>query len=254
MKSASISFRRLPGLPAVGVVAALAVLALTGCGKDKTTQPNPGGGSTTYTGSVTGKTTSGKLTITVATSTPAPQPGPNRAKAIVTASGTFTPSGGAAISLTGNYDDQANMVGVTGSGWTFTGGATATDIEGTFTGPTPAPNTESGVFNLQSGSSEVTVIIGTFTSTNGGDNGRFNFSIKGSAVHGNAWEETGTIAIPLDGTYDPNGTPFQISIVNPADPGGPPAAQGTYDTGTGVATGTFTAGTNTGTWTGNKVN
>jgi hypothetical protein len=231
---------------AVLIASALAVMSLVGCGKDKVVNPPAGAGSTTFTGSVTGSTTSGKLSITVETSSPAPQNAGFRARAAVNANGTFTPTGGAAIGLTGTYDTGSQTVAVIGSGWSFGGGLTSFGLEGGFTGPGPVD----GVFSLYRGTSDVTVVIGTFTSTTGGVGGRFNFSINGTTVHGNAVATDQTV-IPLDGTY--TASSGAISIVHPVNPTGNPLATGTYVSGTGHASGTFDdqAG-NSGTWLGDK--
>jgi hypothetical protein len=216
------------------------MLALAGCSKDKTTNPNPNpGGSTTYTGTVTGTGANGKLTITLATSTPAPQEGSFRATAVVNATGTFTPAGGAPIGLTGNYDDSAKLVGLSGGGWDFSGQKTSSGLDGTAGGPSG----QIGTFSVLEGTTAVTVIIGRFTSTTQppGDSGDFNISINGTAVHGNAVPDGQTTAIPLNGTFNPaNGN---ITI--------PGLAIGNYNSTTGNASGTFDTGSgNSGTWAG----
>jgi hypothetical protein len=226
------------------IASTLAMMVVVGCSSKKVTNPPPVAGSTTYTGSVSGATTSGKLSITVDTSSPAPQNAGFRARGTVTATGTFTPSGGAAIALTGAYDDVAKTCAVTGSGWSFGGGLTSFGLEGLFSGPAGA----TGVFSLQTGTTGVTVVIGTFTSTTGGVGGRFNFSISGTTVHGNA-VATDASVIPLDGTY--TAATGAVSIVHPA--GGNPLATGTYNASTGAASGTFDdQNGNSGNWTGQK--
>jgi hypothetical protein len=241
MRAAPIDHDRFAGLR---VVAILAILAVGGCGK-KVTNPdaNPDG-TTTYTGSATGAVTSGKLTIILSTTTPAPQAGAYRAPRVIPAGGTFALTGGAAVNLSGSYENVGKSVAVTGGGWTFTGDVTSVGIEGIFTGPGPV----NGVFSLQSGSNEVTVVVGTYTSLAGGENGRFNFSIKGSEVHGNAVSTTGVVT-DLDGTY--TAATGAISIANPG--GGAALDIGTYYALSGQATGTYNDGAgDNGDWTGTK--
>lgn len=241
MRAAPIDPDRFPGLR---LVAILAILALGGCGK-KATNPNPNpGGPTTYTGSVAGATTSGKLTIVLSTAAPAPAAGAYRAQTIFPAGGTFALTGGATVNLAGEYDNVGKFVAVSGGGWTFTGDVTIVGVEGIFNGPGPV----NGVFSLQSGSTEVTVVVGIYTSLVGSENGRFNFSIKGGEVHGDAVSTTGVVT-PLNGTY--TAATGAISIVNPA--GGAALAIGTYDALSGQATGTYDdGGGDNGNWTGTK--
>ena len=237
---------------AVVLVTGLAAFALSGCSDNKPAPNSPGGsaGSTTYKGTISGSGTSGSLTLTIATATPSPQPAPARARATVTATGTLIVSGGGGtIPLTGSYDDVANTITVGGSGWTFTGSLTSFGLEGGFGGPGPV----SGVFSVQtvgSGADTVIVVVGTFTSTTGSSNGVFNFAIRGTVLHGNAYEDGATKPFPLDGTYTPS--TGVISIVHPTNPTGPPVATGTL-AANGTASGTYDDQSgNAGNWTGTK--
>jgi hypothetical protein len=231
---------------ASGLVAVLMILSLAGCGKDKTTNPtpNPAPSSTTYTGSVTGRATSGKLAVTLGSTTAPAQRVTSSASGTLTATGTLTPSGGAPVTLTGTYDDVAKTFSVSGGGWTFTGALVGTVLSGNFTGPGGV----TGVFNLQQGTTGVTVVIGTFTSTSGGPNGTFNFSISGTAIGGDAVDTDGTV-VPLNGTY--TATSGAISIVHPANPTGAPLATGTFNATSGSASGAYNDQSgNSGNWTG----
>ena len=248
MRAAPIDSIRFPASLGIRLVAVLAILALAGCSKKTTTNSNLPPNSTTYTGSVTGSNTSGKLTITLETSTPAPQPGGFRAHNSVAADGSYTPTGGSAVILVGTYDDAGKNVSLTGAGWTFTGVVSGTAMEGNCTGPGGA----SGVFSLNQGTTAVTVIIGTYAENSPGtETGNFNISISGTEVHGNAVASTGGTPIPLDGTY--TAASGAISIVNPANPTGPALATGTYNATAGTASGTYDDGAgNAGTWSGAK--
>ncbi|HKQ56538.1 MAG TPA: hypothetical protein VJY35_01605 [Candidatus Eisenbacteria bacterium] len=241
----------------IALVAALACLGLTGCGDDP--PPNAPGpsGSTTFEGTIAGQTSSGTLTITVATSNPSPQPRPMGASAVVTATGTVTPAGGPGVALTGTYDDQSDQVSLTGGGWTLAGGLTSFGLEGTYSGPGGVQ----GVFSVQrsgTGTDTVIVVVGTYSATVGTGSGNFNFAFRpsitsGQNLHGNAFDSGVTTPIPLDGTATADGLGgFDISIVNPQLPAGPPLATGKLLLD-GNASGTFDTGTgNSGTWTGTR--
>lgn len=233
-------------------VASLGLVGLAGCGSgNKQTNPNPGGGgTTTFTGTVTGAGVNGKLTVTI-NATALKTSG---ARAAVTATGTYTPAGGSAISLTvGGYDTESNQLVVSqnggAGGWNFGGELVGTRINGQVAGP----GGETGYFTLvEDTGSEVIVLIGSYTSnTMGGPTGSFNVSIDGGEVHGTALPDGLDSPIPLDGTFV-SGT-GAISIVNPAAPGGPPLATGTYNASTGEASGNYDDGKgDTGTWSGTR--
>lgn len=239
----------------ISIVAAglFALMAFAGCGKDAVNAPPPGGtpntGATTFTGTISGATSSGTVDITIATATPRPQGGAFGARATVTATATVHVSGGGAIALTGTYDDVANTISLTGGGWTFTGGLTSFGMEGTYTGPNGT-----GVFSVQqegTGTDTVTVFTGTFTHTVGAGtvDGTWNFAIRGTTLHGNAVATTGTVTA-LDGTFQ--ASTGDVSIVNPAAPGGAPLAIGVIQA-SGIASGTYDnlAG-EAGTWSGQR--
>jgi hypothetical protein len=208
---------------------ALALLLVAGCGSDSETNPtddNPSPTSTTYTGVVTTATTAGgSLSVTVDTASPSPPASGAAALATVNATGVYTPSGEAAVNLSGSYDTDSDVLGLTGGGWTFGGGLTTFGMEGFCTGPGGA----SGSFSLFTGTTGVITIVGTF---NGSSSGAFNFAISGGAVHGNAFENGDPTPIPLDGSFT-SGT-GAISILVPGLTAGPPY----------LATGTYTASTN----------
>lgn len=233
-----------------GLVTIVALLALAGCGSDKkVTNPPGGGGTTTFKGTISGNGVSGALTLTVNTATPSPQ---FRARANVTMTGTLAITGGGTVALSGTYDDVAKTASVTGSGWAFTGGYGGSALEGTFAGPAG----ESGVFTVLtvgSGTDNVVVVIGTFTSTTGGPGGVWNTAIRGNGIHGNAWANGTTNPIPLDGTFTATGGGAgNISVVNPANPTGPQLATGTM-AADGTASGAYDTGTgDSGTWDGQE--
>lgn len=233
---------RLMRLSAAFIVATLTLTGLLGCGSDKSTNPPPGAGSTTFTGVVVGNGANGTLTITVATSTP-------KVGALVTATGTFTPTGGAAIALAGNHDTDADAVLVTGGTWEFG----AQYVNGRLEGGAIESGTLKGYFTLVEGSTaEVTVIVGRFDSDDIAEpDGDFSLSISGAQVYGNAVADGKGDVTPLNGTY--TAATDDISIVNPLNPTGPPLATGTYNATTGAASGTFDDGKgSTGSWSGTR--
>jgi hypothetical protein len=249
--SQSHPLARLRTATAAGLVF-VALLALASCSSNKkVTNPNGGGaaGSTTFRGTISGNGVSGTLQLTAQTATPAPQ----RAfgvEATVTMTGTLVITGGATINLTGNYDTSAHTFSVTGGGWTFSGSYTASGLQGTFSGPAA----QSGVFTAPiegAGTDTVVVVTGTFTSTTGGPGGVFNFAIRGTALHGNAWSNGGTSAVPLDGTFTATtGGAGTVSIINPAAPAGAPLATGTL-AANGSVSGTYNNGAgDSGNWSG----
>ncbi len=239
-------------LAPLAVLVLLASVALVGCSDNKAAPnaPNPTPpATTTYEGTISGSGTSGSLTLTIATGTPSPQPKPARARANVSATGTLVVAGGGTVSLSGSYDDVNKILTVGGGGWTFTGGLNGYGMEGVFGGPGGI----SGVFSVQqvgTGTDTVIVVVGDFTSTTGGPGGVFNFSIRNGVVHGNAFENGGSAAIPLDGTYDP--LTGDIVIDHPQAPGGPPLATGNL-AANGQASGFYDDGAGeAGTWAGTK--
>jgi hypothetical protein len=247
-------FRSL--LAAALVFSSAILLGVAGCADDNGTnpQPPPPTGASSFAGSVSGSGLSGTITINVATASPGPQGVGFRATASVTATGTLRIAGVDTVALTGSYDDVSDSLSLTGSGWTLRGQFTANGIQGTVLGP----GGQSGVFSAQrtglAGDSTF-VVLGTFTSaTVGGPSGVFNFTVRDTVVSGSAWATGDTIAIMLNGRFDPL-TPLSgnVFIRNPDDPGGPPLAQGFIE-GDGAAAGTYDSGTDAGTWTGQRQN
>jgi hypothetical protein len=239
---------------AIGVLAAL---TFAGCSNDNNNNnnpvnpnPNPTPTGAQYRGVIAGPTSSGTLDINIATtgttSAPAGSPGSYRLLAQLTSTGTITPDSGAAVALTGAYNDSSKALALTGGGWTLNGSKVSSGaLQGTYTGP-KGP----GVFTADSVGAavdSVRAVLGTFTSTSGGPNGIFNFTIRDSTIHGTAVDTTGN-SLPLNGTFTATGG--GISIRNPALPGGAPLATGTL-AADGSASGTYDNGAgNSGTWTG----
>lgn len=233
-------------IAAAFVVAILSLASVLGCSGKKATNPDPGGPAS-YRGSVTGSGTSGRLDITISTSPMAPQQAGFRATDGVTATGTLVlTGGGGTVALSGTWDDETDILGLTGGGWTLSGGLTSFGMEGLFSGPGPV----AGVYSVQTqgiGADTVTVYLGTFTTSSGGDNGVFNIALRGSALHGHAVADGGTV-VPLGGTY--TAATSSLTIVHAS--GGAPLGTGTvHPNGTADGDYSFEAG-NSGTWAGAK--
>jgi hypothetical protein len=217
----------------------------SGCGKSSdSTSPGGGGGggtSSTFVGTMAGPTVGGKLTLSVPTTSPAPAD----ARAVITATGTFAPTGGAAIVLSGTYDPTTKALSVTGGGYTITGTYFSGVLRGSWT---RSPGTAAGTFIsvLATSANSVHVYCGTFTSTSGGVGGIFDFVVQGATIDGVAYASDGT-EIPLQGTL---GGTTTITIINPQNPG-PFLATGTLNTANNTVSGTFDDGAgNSGNWSG----
>ena len=242
---------------AVRLIPVLALLALTGCGKTPT---KPAVAGTTFTGTATAQFFSGKLTVVIASSTVAAPNGGFAAQAVITATGTFTPLVGPAMALAGDYDNSFKTYAVYGRDggglvWAFYGQTTTFGFRGIVDADTSDGISE-GYSAVLRGGTGVTAVLGTSNSTPPGGVMNFSFAFSGTELHGDAVAvDTSWAATPLDGTIDAGGN---IVIVQAADSGFPPLhiptpATGTYDSGTGAASGTYNDGAgSTGTWSGTK--
>jgi hypothetical protein len=185
-------------------------LAFTGCADDGDDDDDGGGGgSTTFAGVAAGSGVSGALTVTVATSEPIPAARITGPRHEVTATGTFTPTGGSAVVLTGTYNDEDGALILSGGGYTFTGTYANGVISGTFTGPGG-----SGSFSvLAAPAGTARTYCGTFVSNKGGSGGTFNIAVSGQTLAGVAYVIDDDEAIPLIGTRDDDDS-LHISIAS----------------------------------------
>jgi hypothetical protein len=225
-------------------ITALASMAIVVACGDSTGSSGGGGGggnSTSFTGIVTSDDglASGALDFTIpSTSLLRRPPTALSLRPSFTVTGTLSYDGGAAVALTGTYDNTSDVLALTGGGFTLDGGFDGTDrIEGLVSG------TASGTFVSASGAT-ATAYCGNYAVTSGGgDVGTFSFVIAGSVVRGNAVSSVDQTLNALDGT-------FVGGTINIFDPGTTTVlATGTLS-GTNVS-GTFDdlAGTS-GTWSG----
>jgi hypothetical protein len=235
---------RIPTWLRIAPILALTAFTLAGCGSDDD-GPGPGPGATTFAGVAAGTGgTSGSINVTVATATPAPA-GPariTRPLTVVNATGTFTLNGGSAIALTGTYDDQTNVLVVTGGGYAFTGVYANGVISGTFTGPGGVD----GAFSMQvSTGVAARAYCGEYTSDVGGGGGTFNLVVTGATVSGVAWDVDSDTATPLIGTRLANDSLY-VSIASTTTQ----VAAGTVSSDSATVSGVYSIDGDTGTWSG----
>jgi hypothetical protein len=189
---------------------------------------NPTGG-TTYKGTFTGKgNDGGSIDVTVASATTAAKD--LHPLTVLQVSGTVKPSGGAAVAVTGTFDDATKQLTITGGGYSFTGTATSDGVTGTYTGPKGTGN-----FSVLTGSS-ATPYCGTFA---GDASGIWNFVVNGSSLSGSAIDSQGN-GDTLTGSV--TGGSVSITTKNGSTATG--SISGT------TANGTYANGAVKGTWTG----
>ncbi|HTS88386.1 MAG TPA: hypothetical protein VMG41_07850 [Gemmatimonadales bacterium] len=212
----------------IAAVTLAAILTTAACG-DSTPKGGGGGGggnTATFLGILSSDdaTESGSVQLTVSTGSldiPAPTA---VAFSAVTASGSVKLVGGGTVSVTGSYDQDANSISVSGSGYSFTGAYDGNNrLEGTYTGPSTQ-----GTFVTALADANTAAFCGTYT---GDDQGVWNFVIDGAAVLGQAVSSATGSSAPLDGSISGN----NISILFP----------GTQQV---LATGTRSGSTVSGTW------
>jgi hypothetical protein len=221
-------------------LSALAALALIAACGDSGSSNNGGGGSnsTTFTGviSTDDGSASGAVAFTIATTTLAPPSATGPSLVAANATGSVKFNGQAAVSLSGTYDSDTDVLALTGGGYTIGGLFDGVDrLEGAFSGP----NNTSGSF-VTTKTANATSFCGTYTANDQSDHGTFSFVISGSNVRGEARSVDGTV-IPLDGVIEGNAITIYV-----------PGTQTTLATGTrsgNNASGTY-GGDSPGTWTG----
>lgn len=238
---------------ALQLFTALTLVAITGCGKGATKPVDQG--SSTYTGTVTGETVTGTLTVTIATSDPA-----TADEALYVASGTFTPAGGAAIALTGSYDTETFLRtyilegAAPGQLWQFTGELTSWGgFRGECTDDMDVNNGVGFTTLVRGEASDVITVLGSYlrapAPVDSAITGRFNFVFDASGqVRGDSVEDSSSVHVELDGTHSA-GT-FNIAAAASTEPV-PTPATGTYTAPNAVGTWNWNSfGTYAGNWTG----
>jgi len=224
----------------------LLAFALTACSNDNNPYSPGGGGNgtTTLVGVAAGASVGGSLTLILPAGTsPGPTAGPFSSRVAVNVSGTFAPTGAAAIPLGGTYDPSTKGLSLTGGGYTFTGTYFSSVLRGNWV-RAPSPATGTFVLVLATPSSSPHAYCGRFTSTSGGEGGIFDFVIHGATVDGIAYTSSGT-ETRLQGTL---GGGTAITLINPLNPG-PFLATGTLNTSDNTVSGTYDDGAgNSGNW------
>lgn len=256
--------RPLPSL--LILMAAISFTIWVGCGSDDTKNPmNPGGGATSssFTGWMGNGTESGKLSLTVQMGNLAGRlRAPGAVSHVVTATGFFTPSGGATDTLSGTFDDESGYVDVAGDSYTLTGvydSGPPSVLFGTYTGPNG-----SGKFTCSvGGATSADIYSGTFQNEAQTSNGTFVIAVRGSALEGAAIEDGGSSPIGFTGTVTGAGTVKTLAISSLITNNFKLTASGTVDTGTHLTSGTYhiddytvpssPAPADSGTWSGELV-
>ncbi len=203
-----------------------------------------GGGTSSFVGTLVGGTNndeSGSLKFDIAGTALAPPASfATMSSAALTATGTLTlltPVAGT-HPLTGTYDPATNALAITGGGYTFTGAFSGTSLlDGNYTGINGP-----GLFLTALSAGTAQAFCGTF---DGDDDGTWNFVVNDTELSGRALTSSGDV-VPLNGTV----TAGAVSIVNTANPTGPPLATGTITGPTATGIWSFDQ-TTSGAWTGN---
>ena len=246
MTKARFAFRRLTAASVLLLGAAVGACA------DDSSNNDDGGlaASTTYVGLVASSAGStGPLNITFASAVAAPpawsagSTGPSLSSAApITATGTVSIGGGAAVPLTGTIDN--GVLNMSGGGWTLTGNLADGQLTGTFTGPSAI----AGSFTALSSTDGVpaAAYCGYYEGLDHTDDppsddfGTFSAVIAGDIVLGTAVTEGGDV---IDFTGSATATSFTIDAVVEA---GALHASGDYDElgvdgDYNIKVGTFTA-------------
>lgn len=216
-------------------VAGLALVAAA-CSSSDTTGPN-GSISTTFSGIVAGDSASGNLngaiTLTVdgvsLRTTPAT---PISAFVMASATsydvtGSFKPSGAAAISLTGTYDLSTGALSVSGGGFSFTGTLAGGVLSGTLT----TPGGGAGSFSASStASGTVYAFCGAAVQTGGSSQGggaTFSLALNaGTGVASGVAQGHGGGEPPVTLTGTVSGSAWTVAFTSNQD--GPGTASGTF--------------------------
>jgi hypothetical protein len=155
--------------------------------------------------------------------------------AIYSVSGIITIDGGSTITISGTFNTSNDSLIVSGSGYSFRGVLVGTNVTGSYTGP----NGPGGFTLKPSTNNSVKIFCGTYISSAGQSNGRFNLAWDSSnatiSVLGVSYSDptnqkqlTGITAADSIKVYAPGYTNVFIALgkfTNPADT----AAAGVYD-------------------------
>jgi hypothetical protein len=230
--------RPLPSL--LIFAAAISFTTWVGCGSDDNNPMNAGGPSTSsFTGWMGNGTESGKLSLTVHTGNLASRlHAPGVAPHVVTASGFFTPVGGATDTLSGTFDDESGYVDVQGNDYTLSGvydSGPPSVLIGTYTGPNG-----NGQFSCSvGGGTSADIYCGTFVNEATTSNGTFVVAIRGTMLEGAAIENGGTGPTGFTGTVVGPGPVQTLNISSTITNNFKLTATGTLDTRTHVMSGTY---------------
>lgn len=239
--SQRLSFVRRFMPRALACVAVLGLVTWVGCSDDEENPMNPGGGgptSTSFTGMFIGGGDGGRMSLTIATTTLAPalRSGLLRS-AIVTATGSLDPNGGAVIPLTGTYDTDTDSVYATGGGYSIAGAYDSTGTEIAMLGGYTGPNGD-GFFACLGASTSITTLCGSFDNQSMTETGLWNIFIYGDDVAGAAVPDGASTVLGFEGTVVGTGNPRTINLSG-SDGAVDLTGTGSWNTTTNVVTGTW---------------
>jgi len=197
------------------MVVALGMLAWAGCSDDD--NPAAPGGTPTPPTSLSGGyisgTANGSLSVTISSATLAPSLRGRRASAaVVTATGTIKPIGGSTISLTGNYNTDTDSLGLSGSGYVFTGQTDTTGIVDAILGQWTGSGGP-GVFGCADGTASypVSAYCSSYENDTASDNGKLAFLAIGDEFSGIVFPADGDPPRTFEGTLTGTGTVRSIN-------------------------------------------
>jgi hypothetical protein len=236
-------------LPAFGF-SLLLLLGFAGCGEEDPANPvNPGGGntlSTQLTGSFLNSSETGLLTVDIATMSLAPRLRSVLPESSVTATGVASVEAGSAVILSGTYNPGSDSLKLSGQGYVLHGyywsTAVPPHIEGYYTGPNGP-----GYFACMPGTrNTVKVLCGQFQSEINSTTGRWNIVVAGATLLGFESPSGDPGAVGFSGTVAGSGTVRTLTFSTSGDFvfGG----NGTWDTETNHAAGTWATEDDAGTW------
>jgi hypothetical protein len=240
MRFSSVSRTLLPWM----TFALLSILAFPGCGDDDDDNPVNPGPSTQLTGTFANPNEGGMMTITIQSASLAPaRRAGSAASHASTATAVLTPEIGAPVHLTGTYSDESDTLYLSGGGLSYNMrgvyDATASTILGSYAGPQG-----NGYFAcVVGGTGAVDVYCGTFEDDEDISHGRWNLVISGTQLQG-IGALYGGLFYRFSGTATGTGATRVIAVEDEIGVGNTLTADGTLDTGTSLAQGTWTVSSN----------
>lgn len=237
------------------VAAALAVLALAGCGRHREAtapplNPPPPTPQTQMTGVFVGNTESGLLDLTLdvgslASAFRARDAGASP-ETTVTALGVMSADGGGVVNLTGAYDTATDSLHLSGQGYALAGQfqphGVPFRLEGRFTSPSGRGDF---VALIGARNSVVRVFCGTYEDSAATMGGTLNLALTGSLIAGLEAVDGDTAVVAVFGTTDGAGTTRALAFTGNGFMG-----NGSWNVLTGHIAGVWASPLGTGIWSG----